>query len=348
MTLKSPFPYFGGKRRVSTLIWERFGNVPTYIEPFAGSLAVLLGRPQIGAREIVNDLDCYIANFWRAVKYAPNEVAEWADWPTCEADLTARQLWLVQYKPMRVQGDPHYYDSKIAGWWLWGLCNWIGASWCSGEGAWRSENGILSNLESKIELKGSNRLVRAGISRRLPKFAGFPGGINRQVEGEQSRFEFIFNMIDELAVRMRDVRVGNGDWTRVCSPGVIEPALAGIFLDPPYTTEANRCKTIYANESLNVGHDVCKWAIANGDNPNMRIAVCGYEGEYQFPASWDCVHWKAAGGYGVKGGLRGYMNSYKERIWFSPHCIKEGVEVAPTKPQRAKRVTLKGSKYLSR
>ena len=44
-TLRAPFPWFGGKSRAADLIWPRFGDVPNYVEPFAGSLAVLLGRP---------------------------------------------------------------------------------------------------------------------------------------------------------------------------------------------------------------------------------------------------------------------------------------------------------------
>ena len=43
--LKAPFPWFGGKSRVAHFVWPRFGNVGNYVEPFAGSLAVLLKRP---------------------------------------------------------------------------------------------------------------------------------------------------------------------------------------------------------------------------------------------------------------------------------------------------------------
>ena len=43
--LKAPFPWFGGKSRVSHIVWDYFGDVANYVEPFAGSLAVLLGRP---------------------------------------------------------------------------------------------------------------------------------------------------------------------------------------------------------------------------------------------------------------------------------------------------------------
>lgn len=41
--LKAPFPWFGGKSRAAHLVWERFGAVGNYVEPFAGSLAVLGG-----------------------------------------------------------------------------------------------------------------------------------------------------------------------------------------------------------------------------------------------------------------------------------------------------------------
>jgi len=96
MTLGAPFPYFGGKSRAAHLIWERFGDPANFVEPFAGSLAVLLARPTEPRIETVNDLDCHIANFWRAVQSDPDAVAKWCDWPVNEADLHARHLWLVQ------------------------------------------------------------------------------------------------------------------------------------------------------------------------------------------------------------------------------------------------------------
>ena len=40
---------------------------------------------------------------------------------------------------------------------------------------------------------------------------------------------------------------------------------------------------------------------AQGDDPLIRIALCGYEGEHDMPGSWDCVEWKARGGYGSQG-----------------------------------------------
>ena len=53
-TLKAPFPWFGGKSLCAPQVWERFGNVPNYVEPFFGSGAVLLGRPHTPKIETVN------------------------------------------------------------------------------------------------------------------------------------------------------------------------------------------------------------------------------------------------------------------------------------------------------
>jgi len=49
-TLFAPFPYFGGKRRAASLVWKALGDPSGYVEPFAGSAAVLLGRPAFKGR----------------------------------------------------------------------------------------------------------------------------------------------------------------------------------------------------------------------------------------------------------------------------------------------------------
>ena len=132
MSLRAPFPWFGGKRRVAPLVWQRFGNVANYVEPFAGSLAVLLARPHAAQTETVNDRDGYLVNFWRAVRAEPGAVWEWADQQVSEADLHARHVWLLGQSDFRERMlvDPHFYDVKIAGWWVWGLSLWIGDGWC--------------------------------------------------------------------------------------------------------------------------------------------------------------------------------------------------------------------------
>lgn len=46
--LSAPFPYFGGKSHVAPIVWQAFGDPRHYIEPFCGSCAVLLARPNGG------------------------------------------------------------------------------------------------------------------------------------------------------------------------------------------------------------------------------------------------------------------------------------------------------------
>ena len=94
-TLAAPFPYFGGKALACETVWGELGDPVNYVEPFAGSAAMLLGRPNPGKVETINDADGFVANFWRAVSHAPDAVTHHADWPCSEADLEARHAWLV-------------------------------------------------------------------------------------------------------------------------------------------------------------------------------------------------------------------------------------------------------------
>jgi len=54
----------------------------------------------------------------------------------------------------------------------------------------------------------------------------------------------------------------------------------------------------------------------------MRIALCGYEGDYDMPGTWEKIAWKTGGGYGNRNAKND--NAGKERIWFSPNCLKPG------------------------
>jgi len=312
-TLKAPFPWFGGKRRVADIVWRHFGNVANYVEPFAGSLAVLLARPTAPGIETINDMDCYVANFWRALSHDPEQVASFADWPVNEADLQARHKWLIEQEAFRarMKADPDYYDAKIAGWWVWGLCSWIGDGWCHAESAQLPHLGWGQGVNRK-NLGDAGR----GINRKLPHL-GWGQGVNRKNLGDAGRD--LAGYFEQLADRLRRVRVACGDWSRVTGGGVIDhKGLTGVFLDPPYASARNMT---YSADSTTVAHDVREWAIANGDNPMLRIALCGYEGEHAMPESWHVVEWKASGGYGAQASNQARENADKERIWFSPHCI---------------------------
>jgi DNA adenine methylase len=306
--LQAPFPWFGGKSTAASIIWDRLGNVTNYVEPFFGSGAVLLSRPKIGHIETINDKDRFVANFWRATQKDPEQVTSYLDWPVNECDLTARHLWLINEGAMRIgrcDVDPDYYDPQVAGWWCWGVCNWIGSGWCSGNGPWSA-----SDDGEWIKSDDAGR----GINRQLPHLGNAGQGINRQLP--------LLEWIIAISDRLRRVRVCCGDWSRVCGRSVTyRHGLTGVFLDPPYANTAGRTEGLYATDSLTIAHEAREWAIEEGSNPLMRIAFCGYEGEHTFPPDWDCISWKARGGFGNQGETTGRDNARRERLWFSPACV---------------------------
>lgn len=305
--IDAPFPWFGGKRKVAAEVWARFGAVANYIEPFFGSGAVLLGRPTpIVGNETINDLDGYVANFWRAVQRDPVAVATYADNPVNENDLHARHVWLLQQRERlqaRLDGDPDWADVKIAGWWVWGIACWIGSGFCSGTGPWWVD--------------GDRQLVHLGngqgVTRQLVHLGDNGRGVTRQRE--------LVAWMGALSDRLRRVRVCSGDWARVCGPSVtFKHGLTGVFLDPPYADTADRAPDLYRTDSATVAHAVRVWAIAQGDNPLLRIALCGYDGEHDMPASWSVFQWSAGEGFGAQAAER-TENGRRERIWFSPGCV---------------------------
>jgi DNA adenine methylase len=302
--LKAPFPWFGGKSRVAPLVWQAFGDVPNYVEPFAGSLAVLLGRPHTPKIETVNDADCYLANFWRALAADPDELAAFANWPVNEADLHARHYWLIQQHGFRerMKADPEYFDMRVAGWWVWGICQWIGTGWCQVREL--RDDGTPS--EKLPHLGDAGRGVHRP-SQQLPHLGTAGMGLHEYLRA--------------LAERMRRVRVACGDWSRVMGDSVTwRHGITGVFLDPPYGDDQHAVEYGGGN---GVAGDVAAWAFANGGNAKLRIVLCGYEGEHEAPKGWRVVPWKTRGGYGSQSDGRGRENARKERLWLSPHCVGE-------------------------
>ena len=180
---KTPWPWFGGKSDAAEAVWAALGDVDHYVEPFAGSLAVLLRRPHVANRtyhsETVNDLDGLLCNAWRAIARDPDAVAEAASWPVCESDLHARHLALLAWRAAgnaeRLMADPEYYDARMAGWWAWGQSCWIGAGWCSGRGPW------TVGADGRI----AKRTKGEGVTRQLPHLGSDGQGVARPQAREE-------------------------------------------------------------------------------------------------------------------------------------------------------------------
>lgn len=293
--VNAPFPYFGGKSRVADRVWRGIGNVPHYVEPFCGSAAVLLLRPHRQRVETINDRDCMVANFWRAAQHAPEELAEWCNWPVNEADLHARHHWLVYGEGatefrQRMMKDPDYYDVKRAGWWCWGLCAWLGDKWCPDHGK--------------------------NLPKTRPHLGNQGTGIHSSCGtlSDEHRTKRLLTQFRALKTRMRNVRVCCGDWKRVVGPSVESSGTpVGIFFDPPYSYASGRTKDIYVQDSSSVAHEVRTYCKEHGQNPNFRIVLAGYEGEHEEleEQGWTVESWKAQGGYAGLGNGIGKKNRHR-------------------------------------
>jgi hypothetical protein len=246
--------------------------------------------------------------------------------------------------------DPDFCDEKIAGWWVWGACQWIGSGWCALEytrQAGIKRDGTVERKRPELySQKGVHRLrlqrphltsrglgVHSGnVSQQIPHLsaAGNTGVLAKRTRSNLAAY------FQALADRMRYVRVTCGDWSRVVGKSVTwnnnctrgKHAYTAVVLDPPYDPKV-RQEGLYSHDD----HDreaplstaVRQWALAEGENPKMRIVLCGYADEHatHMPASWECVAWAANGGYANQNQtLDGNSNKHNERLWFSPHCLR--------------------------
>jgi len=72
--MKPPFAYYGGKTTIAERIVALMPEHRHYVEPFAGSLAVLLAKAP-ALFETVNDLDGHLMTFWRVLRDRPEDLS---------------------------------------------------------------------------------------------------------------------------------------------------------------------------------------------------------------------------------------------------------------------------------
>lgn len=296
----APWPYFGSKSRAADVIWERLGDVRCYVEPFCGSCAVLLSRPETSGFEVVGDANGFLVNTLRAIRSSPGEVLDQFATPPNDYDCVARGKWLCEkWAPEsaeNLRADPDWCDPKAAAWWIYITCSTIalgrnqlsGYDWCSD-----------SVIPSTGKLAGLHREGRAGLIALG----------NRGLAGDH---------LAAIASRLRHVTIYCGDWKNTFRPASLKMGTVGLLLDPPYDF-ALRCRNIYPQEwerSMAASvTDICR---EYGSHPNARIALCGLEGEYDLPG-WDVVAWTGARGLRTR---EISMRRNLERIWFSPNCLR--------------------------
>jgi DNA adenine methylase len=124
--MKPPVSYYGSKMTLADQIVRLLPAHQHYVEPYCGSLAVLLAKPP-SKMETVNDLDGELVTFWRVLRDRPDDLARAAALtphsraehqasyePAVDELETARRVWvrLTQGRSgsMRRTGWRHYVD----------------------------------------------------------------------------------------------------------------------------------------------------------------------------------------------------------------------------------------------
>jgi site-specific DNA-adenine methylase len=367
VVLKAPFPYqedFGGKSTVAPVIWDALGQPKHYIEPFFGSGAALLTRPDYNPQkhmETICDKDGFVANCWRGMQFAPDELARYCDWPVNHADLNARRKYLNDHSDLllRLCDDPEYYDAKMAGYWIWAMSCWIGSGLTRKDSIPRLDSGVGVTGQGIAEKRpnlgnagrGVAQVIRAskpllnhetGVCRRPCFGASGAHGVHKTTLTEEPAGPLLdvrdpytpglYDWFRQLSERLRRVRVVCGDWNRVCGGDWQDDrGTCGIFMDPPYDpAKCNRDPKIYTEESATVANDVREWCRTRGDKKTYRIVLAGYYEEHVslLDDGWTVYKWSAHGGFANrgKGKTQGNINRHKEALFFSPHCHSSGLK----------------------
>lgn len=107
--MKPPIPYYGGKITIGPQIGTLLPEHMHYVEPYCGSLAVLMAKPR-SPHETVNDIDGDLMTFWRIVRERPDELAH-----VCSLTPHSRQEFRTCSEWMRGdRGDEVLADIEVA------------------------------------------------------------------------------------------------------------------------------------------------------------------------------------------------------------------------------------------
>ena len=314
---------------------------------------------RLGSRRMFRDGGCPVYNLETTTG---NYFAEKILVHNC--DLHARHLWLKTQREgltARLEGDPDYFDAKIAGWWLWGIACWIGGEWCHMDphsGPWvieedaegmdclvkrpSSPHGSIERRRPGVGYRSTGvhrkrpivRRAGHGVSRMLPAISHVRGVMGSQrgamdatdagIPIISASRESLLSWFRALQDRLRRVRVCCGPWNRVLTPAcTVLNGMTGILLDPPYAVSSGRDKHLYSVDEQGIAHEVEDWCLHHGAHPLLRIVLCGYGDTHDvlLEHGWRKYAWITNGGMGNQANGRGKANRFRERLWCSPACL---------------------------
>lgn len=351
--LTAPFPYHGGKRAWAADVWPRLGRTDNYLEPFGGSLAMLLCCPHPAKREVVCERNHYITNAWRAIQEDPEGVAYYADRPTNHDDFRAAAIWLANWTErvieMDLWADLDWYDSRAAGLWIWGQSLSIGLDFPAFKGKRKSDE--IPLVSDRPGARGVSQQKRNIPNDRVPLVSDYPGarGVSQQKRNIPiDRVPTVNHVISgqgvsaqrrtipsgpgrlvpwmlALSARIKPMTILDRDWKGITSNSVTmrTPShpkhTTALFADPPYkTAQQNSAKYSLSDAAADdVAEAAWRWCSApeQADDPRMRIAFCAHLGDFDLPAGWTR---KTRDMQIRKAGKKPTTDC----IMFSPHCLE--------------------------
>jgi DNA adenine methylase len=113
--INSPFKWVGGKSRLRNKIVELIPEHTCYVELFAGAAWVLFAKPPSDV-EVLNDIDKELVNFFRVVKYKPEELVQSFEWELVSRAEFERLANIDTSKLSDIERAHRFYYIIMAGW----------------------------------------------------------------------------------------------------------------------------------------------------------------------------------------------------------------------------------------
>ncbi len=155
--MKTPISYYGGKQTMLKYIIPLIPKHKTYVEPFAGGLAVLFAK-EVSKAEIINDLNGNVTNFYEQLKGNFKELQELIIKTPHGRDV---------YKRAKIIYDtPFLFTPLVKAWAFW-VCTNQGYS--NQVGSWRTpgkcgkESLLIENKKNTFSEQLANRISKISI-----------------------------------------------------------------------------------------------------------------------------------------------------------------------------------------
>ncbi|MDM8519502.1 DNA adenine methylase [Anaerolineales bacterium HSG6] len=113
--INSPFKWVGGKSRLRKQIVSLIPEHTCYLELFAGAAWVLFAKPPSKV-EVLNDIDEELVNFFRVVKYKPEELIESFEWELVSRAEFTRLANLDTSTLTEMERAHRFFYIIMAGW----------------------------------------------------------------------------------------------------------------------------------------------------------------------------------------------------------------------------------------